>query len=415
METKQLSTQLTIKAVDFGTRTIVGYAAIHNNIDKVNDIIVPTASAKAVARLRKVADVDVFIGHMTHTLPVGIPTKIVADATGLYTETRVFDGPDGDNLLAVAKGLQQHGRTLGMSIGFIPLAYEDARERGRGVRKLMDYTLREYSFAASSVIANPLALVTTVKTTGGIVFKLEERDGKYVIVKTDNGQIVAEAPTREGASMLFDAIKSVKAGDDAGKSDKDDAPAAGASGVNALPNSAFMYVEAGDDDEAGKRVPRSKRHFPVRDKDGNLDAAGLRAALSEIPKSSAPGLSDAQKEALTARVRRMLETMGGDKDGKAVAYEEREEWKTGAPLLLDYAAYQLHDIAVELVKQASAMKTLGQDVKDYARIPQDLRFRIDDLVGKIKDVVAYAEYLDKDEDGSADVANKKRQLELLAV
>jgi len=55
--------------------------------------------------------------------------------------------------------------------------------------------------------------------------------------------------------------------------------------INDLPDSAFAHVEAGDKDESGKTVPRSKRHFPHHGKAGALDLPHLRNALARAPQS----------------------------------------------------------------------------------------------------------------------------------
>lgn len=59
--------------------------------------------------------------------------------------------------------------------------------------------------------------------------------------------------------------------------------------INDLPDSAFLYIEpGGKKDEQGKTVPRSLRHFPIRDAEGRIDLAHLRNALARIPQSSLP-------------------------------------------------------------------------------------------------------------------------------
>lgn len=58
---------------------------------------------------------------------------------------------------------------------------------------------------------------------------------------------------------------------------------------DALPDSSFLYIEPGGSKDAdGKTTPRSHRMFPYRDASGTVDIAHLRAAASDIPKSSLP-------------------------------------------------------------------------------------------------------------------------------
>lgn len=78
--------------------------------------------------------------------------------------------------------------------------------------------------------------------------------------------------------------------------------------INDLPDSAFLYVEAGGEkDDLGKTVPRSLRHFPVRNHLGELDLPHLRNALSRIPQSEAPGLTADRRRLLQERARGLLE------------------------------------------------------------------------------------------------------------
>jgi phage head maturation protease len=167
---EQFSASLELKTVNVPQRLISGYACIHSTPDRVHDIIDPVASAKAVARLGSPSDVGCFIGHRSDSLPVGIPQTIQATSEGLYTETYILRGQAGDNLLAVAKDLIDHGQSLGMSIGY---RTKDSRmERvgtstGTGtksVRRLLDYDLKEVSYLASQAIAHPDALVSSVKS-----------------------------------------------------------------------------------------------------------------------------------------------------------------------------------------------------------------------------------------------------------
>jgi DNA adenine methylase len=83
--------------------------------------------------------------------------------------------------------------------------------------------------------------------------------------------------------------------------------------INDLPDSAFLYVEpGGEKDDQGKTVPRSLRHFPVRNHLGELDVPHLRNALARLPQSTAPGLTDARRRELESEARRLLEEAASD-------------------------------------------------------------------------------------------------------
>ncbi|TMQ13315.1 MAG: hypothetical protein E6J91_18850 [Deltaproteobacteria bacterium] len=78
--------------------------------------------------------------------------------------------------------------------------------------------------------------------------------------------------------------------------------------INDLPDDAFLYVEpGGGKDDAGKTVPRRLRHFPFRDRGGDVDVPHLRNAIARIPQSDAAGLTADKKNELQDRARRLLE------------------------------------------------------------------------------------------------------------
>lgn len=79
--------------------------------------------------------------------------------------------------------------------------------------------------------------------------------------------------------------------------------------VNDLPDSSFLYVEAGGSkDSDGKTTPRSLRHFPYKDSSGSVDMPHLRNALSRIPQSSLP--ADV-KDRVAAKAEKIMAGMPG--------------------------------------------------------------------------------------------------------
>lgn len=91
--------------------------------------------------------------------------------------------------------------------------------------------------------------------------------------------------------------------------------------MNNLPDSSFLIIEKGGKKDAeGKTEPRSLRHFPVRDKDGNVDLAHLRNALARIPQSN---LSAELKAEATKKAQALLKKHGGEKSAAIEAAEFR--------------------------------------------------------------------------------------------
>lgn len=58
--------------------------------------------------------------------------------------------------------------------------------------------------------------------------------------------------------------------------------------VDALPDSAFLYVEAGGKLADGKTTPLTLRHFPYKDANGAVDLPHLRDAIDRAPTSNLP-------------------------------------------------------------------------------------------------------------------------------
>ena len=77
---------------------------------------------------------------------------------------------------------------------------------------------------------------------------------------------------------------------------------------NRLPDSAFLLIESGGHlDATGRTVPRTLRHFPVRDIEDRFNVRHAKNALSRIPQSKIAGLTRDRQRALQAHVRAMLQ------------------------------------------------------------------------------------------------------------
>lgn len=87
--------------------------------------------------------------------------------------------------------------------------------------------------------------------------------------------------------------------------------------INDLPDSSFLYVESGEKDGEGKTTPRSLRHFPYKDAQGNVDLPHLRNAIARAPQADLP---QSVKDSVQSRARSILERMTA-----AMAEEEPPE------------------------------------------------------------------------------------------
>lgn len=368
---------LEIKTVDSLQRIISGWAAVGSNIDRVRDIIDPRANQKAGARANP-SQVAVYIGHQAATtLPMGVPVVIRAEGKGLYTETLVKPGPFGDDLLETARFLQQHGQTLGMSIGYRVRDARPDRVDGKTVRRILDYELIEYSFASSQAIANPEALVTGVKTGGGM-YRVKEMDGRFHVMRDDKS--LADYATEDEATAKVSALKA----DDGGKT----LP-------NTLPDSAFLYVQPGGQfDDEGKTVPRSFRHFAYRDADGELDMDALQAAVKSGSSADVPGLDADGQRRLYARARHLVDQL-------AHGVKTVEDCQSDAALDLLSTAYRLIDAAESVVTEHKALVTLGESTNDGRRMRPETREMVTEAAAAMTRLVERAEMIERGEDGKA--------------
>lgn len=456
-----VGTSLELKTVNMSTRRITGYAAIHHSMDRVRDIIDPQASVKALQRLGgDPSKVAVFIAHNSDALPIGIPQRIEATPRGLYTDTYILKGHDGDNLLAVAKDLMQHGQPLGMSIGFRTKDSQYEHTAHGRARRILDYQLNEFSYAAHQTVAHPEATVESVKarqrkslsegsdTAGGVLvpadrptkqggkearksmtYRVEhdpqsdkwsvycdcDRDGDG-----DDNVLVGTYADEATATAVAVACRHMNPTDYGNEQDQTakTAPVDGERKavwsdklMNDLPDSSFLFVEdGGQKDGDGKTVPRSLRHFPVKDADGKVDLPHVRNAIARISQSDAKGLDDAKKAQLQARARRML---GAADDGKT--YVEPEEWKTGSPIAIRGIAYQLLDLSDRVADELKAMTLLGEETKSMQRVRPAVREELRAVEKKLQHLLDWIETVERDQDGKAKLAWYRAQLALTEV
>lgn len=438
-----LGTSLEIKTVSFPDRTIEGYAAIFGNADRLGDIIDPAAFTKTLSEKPSSA-VDVLIGHNALSLPVGVPIEIRADGVGLWTKTLIKPGPVGDDLLHTAEFLRQNGRKLGMSIGYRARDRRPERKAGGGyVNRLMDIDLSEYSFASDRMTVNPLATVTSVKAG-------ESEDGEELKAaigsfdwtrhkvaaalreKTQTGCYIVEIfPTRAvyrtysgDDEQLYEAGYSVSGETvTVGESSPVDVqyvPMNGTKAVevppvemtqaqlDALPDSAFLYVKAGGQlDSEGKTVPRAHRFFPVQN-EGKYIPELLTKAIADLDGATLDGLDVGLTR---ARARRMLESSIGYKTLDVDA----PEWKAGAALQLCATADRLYALAEQVAEEQKARRTLGEDTKDGRRIRPDVRQMIADTMDELKAIVDWAVTVDKGAEETALLDRYQRELDLLTI
>lgn len=428
-----LAATFEIKAVRSKERIIEGYASVYGNVDLGADVVKSGAFSDWLTK-HQPADCLVFIGHDYKRLPVGVPITIREDGLGLFCSTKIFDGPSGDDLLAAAEGLASAGKSLGMSIGYTiePGGYQYTKVDGQSVRELSKLGLREFSY--TPIPMNPAAGVTSVKdddkaALGSFGWTIqhvqqalyEKHQRGCYIVDIFPGRVIYRTYSSEDVEQLYECSYSISGTDVTlgdptpvdvqytpmpGKADPTPAPEAPGrtTDVKDLPDSAFLYVEAGDKDDQGRTV-QTKRHFPYRDADGKIDAALLKGALAEISASTVMDASTKQR--LQARVRQM--TIASDPERY-----DRAAWKSAEPALdLIAIAHALIDTAERIVGEHDAMKQLGQDDRGGKAVRPETRQAIAEFSAQLARIVEQASIETKDQEEMAAAEWWRAQIALL--
>ena len=134
--------------------TFCGYGAVFGNVDDYDDEIVHGAFTKTIG-----VKTPVMLWQHASDQPIGVYEAIREDNIGLWVEGRL--------LLDIPKAREAHillkNRAIrGLSIGFIPVAWEWEQRDGDYIRKLKEIDLWEVSLVTFP--ANPQALVDDVKS-----------------------------------------------------------------------------------------------------------------------------------------------------------------------------------------------------------------------------------------------------------
>jgi len=134
-----------------------GYAAVFNNVDQGNDVIMPGAFAKS---LREHGLPAILFNHKMDACPVGVCTDAKEDRKGLLVKGEL---PKDDDFVRGQLYPQLKRRSIkGMSIGY--KATETERRKGDGARMLKTIRLWEASF-----VTFPMNVEAGVESIKGLI------------------------------------------------------------------------------------------------------------------------------------------------------------------------------------------------------------------------------------------------------
>ena len=145
-----------IKAID-GAGKFSGYAAVFNNVDRANEIVMPGSMAESLAAHKAAGNTLPFCWQHDLANPIGDIPVFEEDEKGLYVEGQLWLEESATARMAL-RGMKTKS-IRGMSIGYCVLA--DERDAKSGVRRLTKLDIFETS--AATIPCNPEAQIEAVK------------------------------------------------------------------------------------------------------------------------------------------------------------------------------------------------------------------------------------------------------------
>jgi len=184
-----------------------GYGSVFDVVDDWDDVIVRGAFAETLQK-----KTPVMLWQHDSAEPIGVYERIREDEIGLWLEGRL--------LLDIEKGREAHillkNRAIrGLSIGFLPLAWEWETRDNTRVRVLKDIDLWEVSLVTFP--ANPKAVVDEVKTVRGLEnflrdvgFSRAEAKVALAAIRADSQRDAEAEEAKKAALALLESMRAGK-------------------------------------------------------------------------------------------------------------------------------------------------------------------------------------------------------------
>lgn len=153
-----LRTGFDLKSID-GEGKFSGYAAVFNNVDRANEIVMPGAMSESIAAHKAAGNTLPFCWQHDLSIPIGDIPIFEEDEKGLFVEGQLWLEESPHARMAL-RGMKSKS-IRGMSIGYRVLA--DERDAKSGARRLTKLDVFETS--AATVPCNPEARIEAVKAS----------------------------------------------------------------------------------------------------------------------------------------------------------------------------------------------------------------------------------------------------------
>lgn len=154
--------------------------------------------------------------------------------------------------------------------------------------------------------------------------------------------------------------------------------------INNLPDSAFLYIEpGGEKDEEGKTKPRSLRHLPYKDMDGNIDVEHLRNAIVRLSQENTgkDWLTADLRERLLNKARKLLESYNKEEKSEMELEQALERIKELESKLSEYET-KTSEMMAELEALREYKNSVEAEKKAQERISQIKQMFLDKGIEK---------------------------------
>lgn len=147
------SFELEVKALG-ADGVLEGYASVKHEVDAYGDVVLDGAYGNLDGFVR---EGFVSFGHDHSGMPIGFIESAAEDARGLAVKMRFHSTGAGQAALVVAKERMSAGRSVGLSIGYLPVKWRFEERDGRRVRLLEQVELKEFSLVTMPAAKGALA------------------------------------------------------------------------------------------------------------------------------------------------------------------------------------------------------------------------------------------------------------------
>ena len=190
METyKRKTSKFVVKDYNDEQRTVKGYAAVFNNLDSDNDIIMKGSFNKSISDWGPMGDDRIkLIAQHDMRRPVARITTLKEDDNGLLIEAKFGTHTDGEDYYRMTK----EGIINEFSVGFVPIQKKANVNGGNDISNL-----KLYEVSMVTIAANDEAVVTDVKSNQEVLKLVKQVEDKELRHNIEREVLILDAKAQE--------------------------------------------------------------------------------------------------------------------------------------------------------------------------------------------------------------------------